>query len=100
MGTAYQRATASLTGTSQQTDPLTCLPGDKVAISISGTFTATAMLQRRLDGSNWHNVPNPDDTFGWTSATEKTYDVDSRQEVRVACTAYTSGTIEALIQKG
>lgn len=84
------------------TDELFLYPGERLSISIAGTFTATVTLQRQLDGANWRDVPDSDGNFGWTAPTEQSYVADESQIVRLGVKTgdYTSGTINARIGKG
>ena len=63
-------------------------------ISIAGTFSATVSFQRSPDGSTYHDV----ETF--TSANEKNFipTKGAWYRIGVATGAYTSGTIEVVIQ--
>lgn len=55
-------------------------------LSISGTFSATVELQRKI-GGNWVTV----ETI--TGPTELVVDPAGGQDFRLECTAYTSGTV-------
>lgn len=69
--------------------------GQKAAISLSGTFSATVTLQRNIDGANWRDVQN------FSAATEQTYEADCGQQVRIGVKTgnYSSGTAVALLAK-
>ncbi len=86
---------ASITAQNTFTDAVQLNAGQKAAISISGTFSATVTVQRRLDGSNWRDVES------FTSAVEKTFSADSGCEIRagVKTGGYSSGTAILLIGK-
>lgn len=71
-------------------------PNVAVAVSISGTFTGTVSLQRRLDGTNWRTVQT------WTAATEATYlgDVACALRLGFDTSGYGSGTATCRLQAG
>jgi len=60
--------------------------GRAVTVSISGTFVATVLVQRLINGV-WGTV----DTL--TAPAEKEYSSDSGRSWRLNCSAYTSGTV-------
>ena len=76
----------SITGDEENTDALEIRTGHRASISVSGTFAATIELQRRCDGTNWHEV--------WTTTVidEMSYVADDSCDIRLGSTAYTSGT--------
>ena len=90
-----KNTTASLTAQNTFIDAVQLDAGKKAAISISGTFSATVTVQRRLDGSNWRDVQS------FTAAAEQTFDAGVGQEIRVGVKTgdYTSGTVACLISK-
>ena len=90
-----QNTTASITAQNTFTEPVQLDARKKAAISISGTFTATVVVQRRLNGSNWRDVQS------FTGETEQSYEADVGQEIRVGVKTggFTSGTVVALISK-
>lgn len=68
--------------------------GASISVSVAGTFDATVVLQRMLDGANWRSVPNADGTVGWTGPTEQVYDADESCRLRLGIPIgnYVSGT--------
>lgn len=60
----------------------------RVSVSISGTFVATVILQRKLDGTNWRTVES------WSGEIETSYVVDESGELQlgVPTGSFTSGT--------
>lgn len=76
--------------------------GERASVSITGTWAATVVLQRRLPDGTVADVPNPDDTVGWTANTQKSYEADERQDIRLGVKTgdFTSGTVVARIGKG
>lgn len=94
---------ASITAENMFTEPLELDSGNLASLSLSGTYVATAVLQRQLPGQvGWNDVPNPDDSVGWSDNTEKTYKADERCLLRLGVKTgdYTSGTVEARLGKG
>lgn len=65
----------------------------KFVIELFGTFVGTARLERRGDGTNW--VPLYYYNAAWSRTTPSVEILEEAQsaQYRVACTAYTSGTI-------
>ena len=59
---------------------------DRFAVSVSGTFSGTVALQRKVAGA-WHTIES------FTEATEKVAENGGVLPTRFNCTAYTSGTI-------
>ncbi len=90
-----KNVTKDITAQNTFTDAVVLNAGQKAAISISGTFSATVTVQRRLDGSNWRDVQS------FAAPTEQTYTAESGQEIRVGVktSGFTSGTVSALISK-
>ena len=85
--TAENTFTAALTG---------IVAGTRVSVSVSGSYSATVTLQRRVDGSNYRDVTN------WTSETESTYVSDEKQDLRLGIKSgdFTSGTAVCRIGHG
>lgn len=84
-----QRINKSVTAENSFTDWLQTNAGNRLAISISGTFSANVTVQRRLDGANARDIQ----TF--TAPTEQSYICDAGEEVRVGVKTggFTSGTV-------
>lgn len=62
------------------------------AFSVSGTFSATVAIQRSFDGgTTWRTVESH------TEAAEKSGDNGSECLMRLECTAYTSGTVNYVL---
>lgn len=81
------------------TDAIQVSAGEKVAISIDGTFVATVKLQRKLRGqSDFRNI----DSQSWTAAAETEYEMPESGELRlgVPTGGYTSGTVNGRLGKG
>lgn len=76
--------------------------GEVVSVSVAGSFDATVVLYRMLDGSSWRAVPNSDGTVGWTAPTEQVYDADEACLLRLGIPAgdYVSGTASCRLGKG
>lgn len=77
---------------------------DAVAIGISGSYSATLLLQDTVDGSNWVTVAAPlvnvstNDTLGISgSVTGIWTGFAAGQEGRIVCTAYSSGPVNVSI---
>lgn len=70
--------------------------GDVASISVSGTFSATVTLQRKLNGTDWRDVA----TF--TAPAETSYDGDEAGEIRIGIKTgeFSSGTATCRIGKG
>lgn len=78
---------ASLTANNTGIGPLVVNDAKLYSISLSGTFTATISLQRTFDnGATWVTIKT------YTAAAEETGQVAEACQVRLQCTAYTSGT--------
>ena len=82
----FTSTTADLTGADQFTDSIRVI--GPIALSISGTFTATVTVQRSQDNATWLDV----DTY--TAATEKVGNEAVLYYYRVGIKSgeYTSGT--------
>lgn len=82
------------------TDPLLVEPGARVSVSVSGTFTATVSLQRRLDGANWRTVAPAEDPI--TAPTELSYVADEGCELRIGIATgdYGDGAAVCRLGKG
>ncbi len=77
------------------TVPLTLRAGDLASVSVTGTFSGTITLQRRMDGMvAYADIANPDGTVGWTAPIQATYYADEAQLLRVGIKTggYGSGT--------
>lgn len=75
------------------TDAIQLDAGQRAAISISGTFSATVFVQRRMDGTNWRDIQS------FTANTEQSYISDAGEEIRVGVKTggYSSGTAAVLV---
>ena len=60
---------------------------DRYAVSISGTFSATVKVQRRINGKIG-------DVATYTGAAEMSGENGANIETRLNCSAYTSGAVE------
>ena len=85
----------SVTAQNEFTGILPVLPLERVSLSISGTFVATVVLQRQLDGTNWRDVEE------WTDEVETTYVGDEPGDLRlgVKTGGFTSGTVVCRLGK-
>lgn len=72
------------------TAPFLLAKDQKGSISLSGTFSATVTIQRRVDGAAWRDVDS------WTAATEKDFYASEAQEIRIGIKTgdYTSGAAD------
>lgn len=86
----------SVTAADQWTDPLRLFQRELADISVSGTFSATVTLQRRVDGANWRDVKEYD------GPAEDVMEAGGLQDVRigVAPGEFSSGTAVVSISKG
>lgn len=69
---------------------------EKFNVSLSGTFSATVVLQRSFDnGSTWITVSKPDltDASFTAGASFSVEEPEAGVRYRLNCTAYTSGTV-------
>lgn len=90
------RTPKSITAQNTFTDAVTLKAGETADISISGTFTATVTVQRKIDGTNWRDVGT------YTSSEETVYTAGGDHEMRVGVKTgdFTSGTVNVLINGG
>lgn len=65
----------------------------KFAVELYGTFVGTARLERRTDGTNWVPLFYLNTAHSRTTPCAEIFDEPIGAQYRVACTAYTSGTI-------
>ena len=84
------RPLADLTGTGQNAG-VEVSDLESSAVWIVGTFVGTAQMQVSPDGTNWVDEGAALTTPGKVAVP------DYVKQVRVDCTAYTSGTIESLV---
>lgn len=99
MTAKYKHVSRNVTAVDQFSDPIKVQEGRAVHFSAVGTFVATLELQIRF------NFSKDDDWRTWVTTTAEIEDgtpilaVDA--EVRVGCTAFTSGTplVEARISR-
>lgn len=96
-----QAATATITAVDQETSPIIVLDkGEVASISVSGTFTGTLQVQRKLPGQTaFQAVPDADGNH-FTAADEKDYEAGARQEIKVRAASFTSGTANVRITTG
>lgn len=94
--------TATLTGTPQQTPPYSPkhnagAPNTQFNVTLAGPFTATAVIQRSIDnGATWlsASVDGLGTPASFTApATVVVNEPEAGVLYRVACTAFTSGSI-------
>jgi len=74
-------------GTFGATGQSAVLQGRDVDVSISGAASATVAIQRRMDGTNWVTIESI------TGDAERVVENANGVEMRLNCTAYTSGTV-------
>lgn len=93
---------AALSGAGSWSDPLIVNSGELVSVSVGGSFDATVVVQRQVDGMNWRSVPNSDGSVGWTGPTEQTYEADEGCWLRIGIDTgdYVSGTAQVRLGKG
>ena len=73
--------------------------GTPTSVKIAGTFVATVKVQIKDAHDNWINLKDTSGTeISMTAPDTWTVDTGVSEEVRVNCTAYTSGTIEVDIK--
>ena len=70
------------------TDEIHAPSEQRLSVSVSGTFSATVTVQRKLDGENWRDYTT------YTSASEATYHADEDCQLRIGIKTgdYTSGS--------
>ena len=96
--------TGALTGVSASS-PLASAPNivrTGINVSVWGTFVGTAQLQRSFDsGVTWLPLTSGGTSaFSYTApASEVANEPEAGVEYRIACTAYTSGTINYRISQ-
>lgn len=74
--------------------PAVALDAGPFSLDLFGTFVGTARLERRVDGSNWVPFFYLNTAHSRTTPCSEIFNEAVPQaEYRVACTAYTSGTI-------
>lgn len=86
--------TASIDAENDFTDPIVSL-GREIQLSISGTFSATVWLQRRLNSAPWLDVTS------YTAAAEKIIDTEAvgvEYRLGVKTGGYASGTAVCLLK--
>ena len=77
---------------------INCSHFNSVVLQLTGTWTGTVQIQFSNDGTNWVVFPTLQNSGGLLSSftTNGTYGISVfGKYVRVQCTAYTSGTINA-----
>lgn len=77
---------AVVNGTFTATGQSATVTGTAVDVSISGAATATTAIQRRV-GANWVTIESV------TGDAERVVENATGLELRLNCTAYTSGTV-------
>ena len=94
--------TKSITAQNTFTNLIDVGPGDRAAISLSGTWGATVTLQRRFPGASpaaaktaWFDVES------WSGNIETSYVVDVMSQLRLGVKTgdFTSGTVAARIEE-
>lgn len=81
-------------------------PGQRVNVELVGSgFTGTVMPQHRIDGTNWRNVPNEDETVatGYSDGDATTtfpYISASAAEFRIKMTAQSAGSVFVRLKVG
>lgn len=87
--------TFTATGQSASFTPASQIRDGMFNVSMSGTFSATVVLQRSFDGTNWFTVSKPDLTDASFTAGVSfiVQEVEDGVRYRLNCTAYTSGTV-------
>lgn len=78
---------AKITGTFTGTGQSSIVVGTSADVSISGAASATVGIQRRVDGTNWTTIESI------TGDGERVVENASGLEMRLNCSAYTSGTV-------
>ncbi|TVR78981.1 MAG: hypothetical protein EA405_13605 [Rhodospirillales bacterium] len=87
----------SVTAADQWTESLRMFPGELADVSVSGSFTATVRLERRLFGAQaWGLVKE------YSEAEEDVLEAGGIQDVRigVASGGFTSGPVLVVVAKG
>jgi hypothetical protein len=92
MGEKNQRKSASFADVNDVTGSIVLRQGERMSISISGTWAGTIDLQRKVAGT-FRNV----DSQQWTANAEADYQAGGRGEFRLIFTADTSGTADVEI---
>jgi len=69
-----------------------CPPDTLVDVSLSGTFTGTVSLQRRLDTTNWRTIQT------WTAPVEATYRGGAGCELRLGFDTSGFGSGSAVVR--
>lgn len=93
----HQTQTADIAAPATFTTPIAHKAGEWVAASVSGSFVATATLQRSLDdGATWDDLASSTAPTGWN------LQMGASGLVRLGCKAggYTSGTLHSIVKYG
>ena len=79
---------SSVTAENTFTSSLELDYNDRSSISVSGTWSGTVTLQRKIDGTNWRDVAS------WTSNIEASYCADEFGDIRIGIKTgdFSSGT--------
>lgn len=95
-GPGRKKTEATLDAVSEETDALVCQPGETIALSIVGTYTATVQLQRSFDGGvTFYGVED----YAATGATNTQKDiiVSAPLAYKLVMTARTSGDATCIL---
>lgn len=68
-------------------------PRQRTDVRVTGTFTATIVMQEQWPDGTWNAIPGE----SYTAATAKIIDQAVPRPLRARCTAYTSGTPVVLL---
>ena len=106
MAVVGTEVTGNLTAAAQAVTA-SCNPWDIAFIQLTGTFVATVQFEATQDGTNWYSLgcatPAAPDTRTVVSATAVgawRTEVPHFTQLRVRCSAYTSGTVAVRIAFG
>lgn len=101
-----QTTNGTLTGAGQAVTLSNLVGLGTVGVQVSGTFVATVIFESTIDGTNWfaiNAVPLPSGVNVATAATapgQWQIDVAACTQMRVRCSAYTSGTATVFMRGG
>ena len=98
MGSFRSKATGTLTALNGAvTTEFRQLENGACGVQVTGTFTATALIEATMDGTNWTtyafvNCASGSTETSITAAGQYRTELVGVHSVRVRCSAYTSGT--------